>query len=49
MQAFTGKMAGALTFSFTQTVHNEPVLTYGRLLNAMRSSFRKNNQSNQVF
>ncbi|XP_031262428.1 metacaspase-3-like [Pistacia vera] len=45
--AFTGKMAGALTFSFTQTVHNEPVLTYGRLLNAIRSSFRKNNQSNQ--
>ena len=45
--AFTGKMAGALTFSFTHTVHNEPVLTYGRLLNAMRSSFRKNNQSNQ--
>lgn len=49
MQTFTGKMAGALTFSFTHTVNSNAALTYGHLLNAMRSSFLKNNQSDQVF
>ncbi|XP_044488386.1 metacaspase-3-like isoform X1 [Mangifera indica] len=45
---FTGKMAGALTFSFTQTVYKNPGLTYGHLLNAIRSSLRKNNPKNNL-
>lgn len=48
MQTFTGKMAGALTFSFTQTVYKNPGLTYGHLLNAIRSSLRKNNPKNNL-
>nr|ANB41193.1 metacaspase 3 [Hevea brasiliensis] len=31
---------GALTYSFIQAVENEPGLTYGRLLNAMRQAIR---------
>lgn len=31
---------GALTYSFIQAVQNEPGLTYGRLLNAMRHAIR---------
>ncbi|KAJ8775317.1 hypothetical protein K2173_020321 [Erythroxylum novogranatense] len=31
---------GALTFSFIQSVQNEPGLSYGRLLNAMRGAIR---------
>ncbi|KAE8667898.1 Metacaspase-3 [Hibiscus syriacus] len=40
--AFTGskKRTGAMTFSFVQAVQNEPRLTYGSLLNAMRSVIR---------
>lgn len=29
-----------MTFSFIQAVQNEPGLTYGRLLNAMRNAIR---------
>lgn len=29
-----------MTFSFIQAVENEPGLTYGRLLNAMRNAIR---------
>ncbi|TKY71470.1 Metacaspase-1 protein [Spatholobus suberectus] len=32
--------AGALTFSFIQAMQDEPNLTYGRLLNSMRSTIR---------
>lgn len=35
--AFTGNSAGALTYSFIQTLTNEPKLTYGRLLKSMRN------------
>ncbi|XP_022762414.1 metacaspase-3-like isoform X1 [Durio zibethinus] len=40
--AFTGTntRTGAMTFSFIQAVQNEPGLTYGRLLNAMRNAIR---------
>ncbi|KAK7319436.1 hypothetical protein RJT34_04157 [Clitoria ternatea] len=39
--ALSGKeVTGALTYSFIQTVQNEPGLTYGRLLGAMRSTIR---------
>ncbi|OMO87023.1 Zinc finger, LSD1-type [Corchorus capsularis] len=40
--AFTGTSTrtGAMTFSFIQAVQNEPGLTYGRLLNAIRNSIR---------
>jgi len=41
MQALSGTEAtGALTYSFIQTVQNEPGLSYGRLLSAMRSTIR---------
>ncbi|KAM7478978.1 hypothetical protein LguiA_027191 [Lonicera macranthoides] len=36
--AFTGKATGALTHSFIEAVQNEPTLTYGRLLNRMRTT-----------
>ncbi|MBA0586551.1 metacaspase-3 [Gossypium raimondii] len=36
----TSTRTGAMTFSFIQAVENEPVLTYGRLLNAMRNAIR---------
>lgn len=41
--AFTKTKArsGALTFSFIQAVRNEPGLTYGRLLNSMRSAIHE--------
>ncbi|GKV35400.1 hypothetical protein SLEP1_g43670 [Rubroshorea leprosula] len=41
--AFTGTKTrtGAMTFSFIQAVQNEPGLTYGRLLTAMRSAIRE--------
>ncbi|XP_051132195.1 metacaspase-1-like [Andrographis paniculata] len=32
---------GAMTYSFIQAVQNEPGLTYGRLLNAMRQTIRE--------
>ncbi|XP_057495441.1 metacaspase-1-like isoform X1 [Actinidia eriantha] len=39
--AFSGYAAtGALTYSFIQAVQNEPGLTYGRLVNAMRYAIR---------
>ncbi|GFP98705.1 metacaspase-1 [Phtheirospermum japonicum] len=39
--AFSGNTpTGAMTFSFIQAVQNEPGLTYGRLLNAMRQKIR---------
>ncbi|KAK8527795.1 hypothetical protein V6N13_085602 [Hibiscus sabdariffa] len=40
--AFTGTKTrtGAMTYSFVQTVQNEPRLTYGSLLNAMRYAVR---------
>ncbi|KAG4958570.1 hypothetical protein AAZX31_13G031000 [Glycine max] len=39
--ALSGNEAtGALTYSFIQTVQNEPGLSYGRLLSAMRSTIR---------
>ncbi|XP_002525861.3 metacaspase-1-like [Ricinus communis] len=39
--ALAGNAAtGALTYSFIQAVENEPGLTYGRLLNAMRQAIR---------
>lgn len=38
-QALSGKeVTGALTYSFIQTVQNEPGLTYGHLLSTMRST-----------
>lgn len=41
MQALSGNAStGALTYSFIQAVQNEPGLSYGRLLNAMRRSIR---------
>ncbi|MBA0766268.1 hypothetical protein Gotri_015325, partial [Gossypium trilobum] len=36
----TSTRTGAMTFSFIQAVENEPGLTYGRLLNAMRNAIR---------
>ncbi|KAI8554849.1 hypothetical protein RHMOL_Rhmol05G0128800 [Rhododendron molle] len=33
-------MTGAMTYSFIQALQNEPGLTYGRLLNTMRSAIR---------
>ncbi|KAI4299100.1 hypothetical protein L6164_032591 [Bauhinia variegata] len=40
--ALSGReVTGALTYSFIQTVQNEPGLTYGRLLNVMRSTVRE--------
>ncbi|XP_029128581.1 metacaspase-1 isoform X2 [Cajanus cajan] len=39
--ALSGKVVtGALTYSFIQTVQNEPGLSYGRLLSVMRSTIR---------
>ncbi|KAF3435029.1 hypothetical protein FNV43_RR22116 [Rhamnella rubrinervis] len=34
-------LTGAMTYSFIQAVQNEPGLTYGRLLNAMRFAIRE--------
>ncbi|CAI9765369.1 unnamed protein product [Fraxinus pennsylvanica] len=39
--AFTGVATGALTYSFIKTLEQEPELTYGRLLIAMRERVRK--------
>ncbi|KAK9286621.1 hypothetical protein L1049_015021 [Liquidambar formosana] len=40
--ALSGTAAtGALTYSFIQAVQNEPGITYGRLLTAMRSAIRE--------
>ncbi|KAJ4827450.1 hypothetical protein Tsubulata_032969 [Turnera subulata] len=40
--AFAGNTStGALTFSFLQAMQNEPVVTYGRLLNSMRQAIRR--------
>ena len=33
--------AGALTYSFIRAMQDEPKLSYGRLLNAMRSTIRE--------
>ncbi|MED6108733.1 hypothetical protein PIB30_026820 [Stylosanthes scabra] len=39
--AFSGmESAGALTYNFIQAMQGEPKMTYGRLLNAMRSTIR---------
>ncbi|KAJ1396507.1 Caspase-like domain superfamily [Sesbania bispinosa] len=39
--AFSGmESSGALTYSFIQAMQDEPKLTYGRLLNVMRSTIR---------
>ncbi|WVY93143.1 hypothetical protein V8G54_032231 [Vigna mungo] len=39
--AFSGEeSAGALTFSFIQAMQDEPNLTYGNLLNSIRSTIR---------
>ncbi|CAI0401924.1 unnamed protein product [Linum tenue] len=39
--AMTGNIStGALTYSFIQAVHNEPGLSYGRLLTAMRQAIQ---------
>ncbi|MED6108734.1 hypothetical protein PIB30_026821 [Stylosanthes scabra] len=43
--AFSGmESSGALTYSFIQAMQDEPKLTYGRLLNAMRSTIREAKQ-----
>lgn len=42
VQALTGHiLTGAMTYSFIQAAENEPGLTYGRLLGAMRSTIRE--------
>lgn len=41
VQALSGDTStGAMTYSFIQAAQNEPGLTYGRLLNAMRQTIR---------
>ena len=42
VQALSGQaLTGAMTYSFIQAAQNEPGLTYGRLLSAMRTTIRE--------
>ena len=42
VQALSGQaLTGAMTYSFIQAAQNEPGLSYGRLLSAMRTTIRE--------